>query len=131
MNTDGSKKGDHTSGGGIARDSNGNFIYGFNMVFDHHDILRAELKAILEGILLCKQLGFSNYSLETDSSIAYSMIKNSDKEQRQYSYVLRWIRANMDDVNHVRLIYREANKVADLLAKVAHQTLIRVNNTYL
>lgn len=92
VNTDGSKRGDNTTGGGIFRDESGSFIFDFCTKFAHSDVLRAELQSILEGTMACKQLGITRYTLETDSSLAYSMIHNPNTEQWQYSYILRRIR---------------------------------------
>lgn len=69
----------------------------------------------------------TNYTLETDSSVAYYMIRNPAKEEWQYSYILRRIRFAMVHTTRLRLFFREANKVADLLAKVAHQVQNRID----
>lgn len=104
VNTDGSKRGGNTTGGGVLRDELGNFIFGFSTIFNHQDTLRAELEAILEGATICKQLGISNYTFETDSSLAYMMIRNPDKEQWQYTYILRRIRDTLDHSTQLTLI---------------------------
>lgn len=118
VNTDGSKRSESTTGGGILRDANGLFLFGFGTKFTHQDILKAELEAILEGILVCNQLQITNYILETDSSLAYTMILNTAKEHWSYSYLFRRIREAIVHTTRLRLIYREENKAADLLAKV-------------
>lgn len=72
----------------------------------------------------------ANYELylRTDSStVAYYMIWNPAKEEWQYSYILRRIRFAMVHTTWLRLIFREANKVADLLAKVAQQVQNRID----
>lgn len=51
VNTDGSCKQGRASGGGIVRDREGNFCFGFYCSRVHDDIIRAELEAILEGII--------------------------------------------------------------------------------
>lgn len=43
LNTDGSRKGNAATGGGVLRDSEGDFILGFTTHFKHSDALRAEL----------------------------------------------------------------------------------------
>lgn len=50
MNVDGAIKNSLTSGGGIARNSEGEVMGGFSCPFDYDDILAAELDAILEGV---------------------------------------------------------------------------------
>lgn len=87
----------------------------------------AELEAILEGISVCNHMGVSNYILETDCSMAFGMVHKPEVEQWRYTYILRQIRSNLDRPDQLRLIYREANKVADLLAKMAHTTQARID----
>lgn len=53
INTDGSKRGEKTTGGGVVRNESGHFVVDFSMTLDHQDILRAELEAILEGTMVC------------------------------------------------------------------------------
>lgn len=96
VNTDGSKHGKITTGGGVFRDESGRFIFCFCTKFPHQDSLRAELEAILEGALACKQMGITHYILQTDSSLAYTMLHNPDTEQWQYNYILRRIRDSLE-----------------------------------
>lgn len=118
VNTDCLKRGENTTGVGVLRDEAGMFTFGFSTNFSHQDSLRAELEAILVGAIVCKQMGITNYTLETDSSLAYTMLHNPDKEQWQYTYyLLRRIIETLEPTTHLKLIYREANKVTDLFAK--------------
>lgn len=122
MNVDGALKNSLTSGGGIARNSEGEVMGGFSCPFDYDDILAAELDAILEGVKMCRRRNLSNYIImEMDSSLAYSMICDRDKAHWRFTYELRRI-TMMLDPSRLHLIYREENKVADLLAKMAQVT---------
>lgn len=77
LNTDGSKKWKSTSGGGILRDENGDFVYGFSHPYTHSEIIHAELQAIIDGIIYIQTMGIGNLIIETDSAVAFEMIKKT------------------------------------------------------
>lgn len=45
LNTDGSRNGTQTMGGGVLHDYNGDLVFAFAMKFNHSDVLKAELDA--------------------------------------------------------------------------------------
>ncbi|TXG48152.1 hypothetical protein EZV62_027446 [Acer yangbiense] len=59
LNLDGSSLGNPgpAGGGGVLRDSVGNFIFGFSKFFGSCSNNEAELRAMVEGITICKHLG--------------------------------------------------------------------------
>lgn len=75
---------------------------------------------------MCNQMNITNYTVETDCSMAYHMVTNPSTEQWQYAYILRRIRLAIVEPTRLRLIFREANKVADLMAKMALQLESRI-----
>lgn len=117
---DGSKVGDKTSGGGVLRDTNGDFFYGFCRQYTHKAIIHGELQAIVDGLIYLQDWGRQNVVIETDSSLAWHMIQKTRKEQWTCSFLLRQIWRLMEDTRGIMVIFREQNKVADLLAKHAH-----------
>lgn len=65
LNTDGSKKGESTAGGGVLKDNNGDIIYGFCHRYSHKEIVHAELQAILDGLIYLQAMEIKNAILET------------------------------------------------------------------
>lgn len=55
LNVDGSRRGMETTAGGVLRDANGDFMFGFAVKLTHADILQAELEAIWYGLRMCKE----------------------------------------------------------------------------
>ncbi|KAF7818736.1 reverse transcriptase [Senna tora] len=82
LNTDGSCQGNQNliGGGGLIRDSNGNWIHGFIKFLGEGNSLLAELWAICEGLNLAKHLGCIRIIVETDSSAAVNLINSKDCE---------------------------------------------------
>lgn len=89
LNTDGSKKGDKTTGGEVIRDANGDFVYGFSHQYKHSEIIHAELQAIIDGLIHAHHLGMEQIIVETDSSFAYHMIRQTQTDQWNCTYPLR------------------------------------------
>ncbi|KAL2476711.1 putative ribonuclease H protein family [Abeliophyllum distichum] len=74
INTDGCVKDGVASGGGIIRDSSGQCIRAFFSFYGDCTILEAELRAILDGIILAQRLGLSVLWVESDSTLAIHCI---------------------------------------------------------
>ncbi|KAL2497433.1 Uncharacterized protein Adt_22983 [Abeliophyllum distichum] len=116
INTDGCVKDGVASGGGIIRDSSGQCIRVFFSFYGECTILEAELRAILDGIILAQRLGLSVLWVESDSTLAiHCIIKGGGPWHVQAT--LRHIRHLLAlDRNTITHIFREGNQVADLLA---------------
>ncbi|KAI9186197.1 hypothetical protein LWI28_014743 [Acer negundo] len=71
INCDGSARNNPGSsgGGGILRDANGYFKRAFTSHYGVGSNNRAELKALIDGIWLCKRLSYSYVIIESDSKI--------------------------------------------------------------
>ncbi|TXG56158.1 hypothetical protein EZV62_017471 [Acer yangbiense] len=76
LNLDGSSFGNPgpAGGGGVLRDSSGNFIFGFSKFFGSCSDNEAELRAVVEGITICKHLGHDGIDIECDFDIVVSWI---------------------------------------------------------
>lgn len=81
MNTDGSKVGDKTFGGGVLGDANGDFLYGFCHQYNHKEVIHAELQAIVDGLIYLQDWRRHNIILEMDSTLAWHMIRKTQTEQ--------------------------------------------------
>ncbi|XP_022866066.1 uncharacterized protein LOC111385870 [Olea europaea var. sylvestris] len=116
INTDGCVKDGFVSGGCIIRDHAGYCIRAFSASYGPCFILEAELRAILDGLLLARGLGISAIWLEADSTLAIHCITKGGGPW-SIQGILRQIRDficfDRDTVSH---IYREGNQVADSLA---------------
>lgn len=53
LNADGSRRCGATTGGGVVRDSNGEFMLGFSVKYSHSDVFQAELDSIVHGLCMC------------------------------------------------------------------------------
>lgn len=122
LNIDGSKRGNDTTAGGVCRNASGEFVFGFAMKLAHSDILRAELEAIWHGLQLCWEKQLINVALESDSELACNMIINREKVPWKYMYLVRRICNLLGPGYSLHHIYRQANKVADGFATIAHGT---------
>ncbi|KAL2527183.1 Uncharacterized protein Adt_12237 [Abeliophyllum distichum] len=104
------------SGGGIIRDSSGQCIRAFFSFYGDCTILEAELRAILDGIILAQRLGLSVLWVESDSTLAIHCITKGGGPwhiQATLRHIRHLLALDRDTITH---IFREGNQVADLLA---------------
>ncbi|KAF7815210.1 putative ribonuclease H-like domain-containing protein [Senna tora] len=109
LNVDGTCQGSPKliAGGGLIRDSHGNWIHGFTKFFGQGSSLLAELWAIYEGLTLAKSLHYEKLIVESDSLTAINLLSKLEVTLSAFSEV------------EFRHIFREGNVYADLLAKKA------------
>ncbi|KAL2466229.1 RNase H domain-containing protein [Abeliophyllum distichum] len=101
---------------GIIRDSSGQCIRAFFSFYGNCTILEAELRAILDGIILAQRLGLSVLWVESDSTLAIHCITKGGGPwhiQATIRHIRHLLALDRDTITH---IYREGNQVADLLA---------------
>ncbi|KZV43060.1 hypothetical protein F511_04452 [Dorcoceras hygrometricum] len=119
LNTDGSRSNQGmTSTGGLVRDSQGQVLVAFHGFLDAGSILKAELTAILQGLLICLHQQLFPIWVETDSAVAMQIIISV-----QCSWDLRHILTSIQGIraNHatrITHIHREGNAPADFLASL-------------
>ncbi|KAL2465905.1 Uncharacterized protein Adt_41756 [Abeliophyllum distichum] len=116
INTDGCLKDGVASGGGIIRDSSGQCIRAFFSFYGDCTILEAELRAILDGIIMAQRLGLSVLWVESDSTLAIHCITKGGglwHIQATLRHIRHLLALDRDTITH---IFREGNQVADLLA---------------
>lgn len=82
--------------------------------------MRAELLALIEGLKLCHQLALNNVVIETDSKLIVDALTG----QAAWPWRLHYDLQQADGLLHsfgttLQHIFREANSVADSLAKIA------------
>lgn len=117
MNLDGSSFGNlgPTEGGGVLWNHEGRFVFAISKFFGSYTNNEVELRAIVEGIKICRQLGYCFIDIECDSLIMLSWLMNRVCTM-WYLWDLPTLLDGFDfSIKH---IFREGNKVADELARV-------------
>ncbi|XP_060203024.1 uncharacterized protein LOC132631467 [Lycium barbarum] len=119
INTDGSKDANGRAEiGGNCRDHRGIIIMAFARTVGMDTSNMAEAKAALNGLEWCYRNGHSNVILECDSKIVVEMIKGNYHIPWQMKNIITHIQNISSTITcEVRHCYREANQVADALAK--------------
>ena len=124
LNTDGCSKGNPglSGGGGILRDSLGTPLLAFSVYFGETSSLRAEALALLTGLRLCNQKGFTNVSIQVDSLVLVGILQRRLQCPWMIRREVKQIWDMVEDATHFAHCYREANKVAARLANVGVST---------
>lgn len=76
-NVDGSRKGAASTDGGVVRIRWGEFVCGFSALYEFDDIVEAELKALYDGLELCRAQGLDNICIESDAALVVKLINES------------------------------------------------------
>ncbi|CAN1160447.1 Putative ribonuclease H protein At1g65750, partial [Linum perenne] len=124
VNCDGSVIHPHgqAAAGGILRDSSGRRLAVFAANLGACTITRAELRAAAIGLELAWEMQVRKVHLQIDSSSSVLAITNPHQVDHRHGHILQHIRNLMQrnwtvTVSH---IFRERNRVADLLAHHGH-----------
>ncbi|GLT52115.1 hypothetical protein SLA2020_254740 [Shorea laevis] len=135
LNTDGSVAGNpkNASCGGLFRDSQGHWVVGFIHNIGHTIALAAELYAIKDGLNIAVNHHFPSVIVETDCQVAYLLLTGAPNVFHPYSTLIMDCKAllNMIPQVQVKNILREANMVADALAKKGVSTPHGFNILYI
>ena len=120
LNTDGAYSSSRglAGGGGLLRDSNGNWIHGFACFLGNCSSTIAELWALKDGLSLALSLGFSLISIELDAEMVVLLLKNPSTVNLVMEPLLSDCRnlLQLFDNPVMQHVYREANQCADALA---------------
>ncbi|KAE8693055.1 hypothetical protein F3Y22_tig00110819pilonHSYRG00250 [Hibiscus syriacus] len=122
MNTDGSRKAGNgfATCGGVLRSSNGDWLVGFSKVIGICSIVEAELWGIYEGLSHAWNRGERQVMVEADSVEVIQMLQRKTKRGSFLSLLDRVLELLNREWNvTLRYVNREANKVADKLARIA------------
>ncbi|XP_071902237.1 uncharacterized protein [Coffea arabica] len=120
LNTDGCSKGNPgcSGGGGILRDASGGPILAFSAFFGIRSSLHAEALAMLTGLRMCVKQGFVTVDLQSDSRVLVGIIQRRFRCPWQIRPEIEQIWDLAATGVRVSHCYREANRVADILANV-------------
>ena len=121
LNTDGSSRGNPgiAGGGGVIRDSFGVWVGGFSRAIGHTTSVQAELRALKDGLNIAIDLEISYLDIEMDSLVAVNLVNSTAITNVFLSSIVGDCRCLLEKFERFTLkhIYREANGVADILAK--------------
>ncbi|GAU32945.1 hypothetical protein TSUD_153620 [Trifolium subterraneum] len=122
LNVDGSLLGsNNTAGyGGLLRNRDGEFIWGFYGAAAIQNILYAEIMAIWYGLKLCWERGFRKVLCCSDSLLSVNVIKEGVTTHHGFANEILCIRKLLSNDWEVILTHtlREGNACADVLAKL-------------
>ncbi|KAF7844735.1 putative reverse transcriptase [Senna tora] len=125
LNIDGSHQGatGNSACGGVARDDNGKWIFGFIKNLGKKNSTVAEMWGVLIGLQIAKEKGYTRVVVESDSRDVLALIEKTTESNQQMHMLARRIRdLYKEDVEIVLShAYREANKLADALAVQGHR----------
>ncbi|KAK6791450.1 hypothetical protein RDI58_010531 [Solanum bulbocastanum] len=109
--------------GGIIRNPNGELLLAFSTPLGDGTNNQAEVEAAILGLSWCANLRYKNVILEVDSQVLVDWFKNSTAALWNLSGQMQKLQHTVTKLNHVKCIHtlREANYVADSLAKHSHQ----------
>ncbi|CAN0913836.1 Putative ribonuclease H protein At1g65750 [Linum grandiflorum] len=107
--------------GVVLRDDQGFWIGGLCNWIGTQDILHAELRALRDGLTWVRMLGYRKVKVETDSLTSVQLLQSEDITGHPLKALVRDIMLikaeGWCEITHIR---REANFVADGLAKLGH-----------
>ncbi|GLT78653.1 hypothetical protein SLA2020_501810 [Shorea laevis] len=120
INVDGSARGTPgaSAAGGVCRDSNGDWCFGFTQQLGMGIAIRAELYALWKGLQLAWEKGYKKVIIETDSLLAKQKLEQHGGVANSLSMLCRGctelLNRNWDC--KLRHVFREANSCADVMA---------------
>lgn len=122
----------HSGGGIVIRDSNGLCVAAFSFYLGIGTSFWAELQALKRGIQECCAKGLRNVFIAMDSKIIVDMLTGKATWPWKYYGDLYFVKQMIGSLGYqLHHIYREANSVADHLAKLASSTQLSSEYTSL
>ncbi|OVA03091.1 Ribonuclease H domain [Macleaya cordata] len=111
------------AGGGVVRESRGQIVAAFRSFYGSGTNNLAESRALLDGLLVCRQIGVTKIVVRVDSKLVASWFHYKCEipwSLLQWWHKIRELARDMDlTVAHV---YRELNAPADSLAVIGLST---------
>ena len=106
-------------GGGVIRDFRGDWVRGFSRSIGLASSVQAELRALLDGLLMTVELNIPFLEIEMDSLVAVNLILATHPANAFLRSIVSYYRCLLQKFEGVSIkhIYKEANMCADLLAK--------------
>ncbi|CAN1276616.1 Putative ribonuclease H protein At1g65750, partial [Linum perenne] len=125
LNTDGTFLPTSSSAavGRVIRDDQGRFVLAFASNLGSCSIVRAEMRAILDGMVLAWERGIRKLRIQTESASAVQLLTDMRGLLHQHSSLVNLFQEFNSRPWEVSIehIFREANNAADFLANSGHQ----------
>ncbi|KAF7842222.1 reverse transcriptase [Senna tora] len=108
--------------GSVARDTSGNFLFSFCHRIGCCEIIRTELRGIVDGLEMLWEKDFRKVMIECDSEVALELVSNGVVDTHPCSALVQRVRSLIDRHWDTELVhvFREANQAADFMAKLSH-----------
>ena len=121
LNTDGASRGNpgRAGVGGVLRGDRGEWLGGFSENLGQCFSMKAELWANLRGLRLAAAQKYRKVWIQTDSSVVVGMLTNRMQRHPEHHFLIQqcYNLLHMEQLEvKITHCYREANKVADILA---------------
>ncbi|KAF5183705.1 Ribonuclease h domain [Thalictrum thalictroides] len=118
LNVDGASQNGVAAGGGVIRNSHGVHIANFFSYYEEGTNNLAETRALLDGLVLCEELGIDLVLIQTDSMLVVKWFLKLTEIPWHLRLWWRKIRDLTGSMNvQIIHIYREGNYAADYLSK--------------
>jgi len=126
LNTDGASQGTvgRAGAGGVVRGERGEWIIGFSEPLGRCPALQAELRAVLRGLRIAKEMGTRKLWVQVDSRVVVTLLTTMGFRRSEYHGLIHQCRTLLawecweTRITHC---FREANQVADRLANIGVQ----------
>ncbi|KAI4313582.1 hypothetical protein L6164_026547 [Bauhinia variegata] len=122
-----------TGCGGVYRDEQGNWLYGFSKKLVYSDLTTAEIEAIYTGLKVAWERGYKKIILESDSTAAVDLVNKGVSSGHSLAEPVNQAREYLNkDWKEIKIVYlpRDYNKVADKLAALSHEFQVGVLREY-
>lgn len=120
LNTHGALQSGIAAGGGVLRNHFGDHISNFYNNYGKVSIHFAQSKAILDGLTICKELGYNKIQIQTDSAEAALWFHRHLTVTVPLDLQTIWTEIyKLQDTLSIKIlhIYEEGNKLAELLSR--------------
>ena len=106
-------------GGGLIRDSQGNWVKGYMRNIGVATSVTVGCWALRDGLLLASQLGIAQLVVELDARVVVGLFVSNNSSNKHYSPLLNDCRSLLTRFLQIRVnhVYWEENRCADKLAK--------------
>ena len=108
-------------GGGVLRDSNGDWVVRFMRKLGSMSSILVELWALKDGLLLARQLDILNVNIELDADLIVHLLNNPSSHNLMLKPLLNDCRNLIKTFPSctVAHVFRETNRCADKLANIS------------
>ena len=121
LNIDDSLSGNpsRVEGGGIIRNSHGEWVSGYARATRHTTSVVTELWALRDGINLCIDLNLTNVIIELDAKLVMDLLQNEEGRKNGNEVIIADCREGLKKIPRVRVqhCFREANMCVDALTR--------------